>query len=59
MICKKVAFSKHKAHVALRRIQFRSKLMRAYICENCYRWHLTSNVANKYHKKLTAIIKGL
>ena len=47
MKCVKVSFSKDGAHTALRKIIKRGKVMRAYQCEKCFRWHLTSDTKGR------------
>lgn len=54
MKCIKVAFSKEKVGHALRDIQKTGKRMRAYECDRCYRWHLTSDIN---HEKAYKFIK--
>jgi len=44
MRCIKTSFSKEKAKRMLKGIAYNGKMMRAYQCDRCYRWHLTSDV---------------
>lgn len=44
MTCSKTAFSKAVAHRELRRLSYKGKRMRAYVCEKCFKYHLTSKV---------------
>lgn len=44
MECVKVPFSKEKVGKALRKIMNRGKAMRAYKCDKCFKYHVTSSL---------------
>lgn len=47
-LCGKVKYSsKQKAHHAIETIERAGKLMRAYECPHCHKWHLTSDLVRE------------
>jgi hypothetical protein len=47
MQCEKASYSKDKAKRMVKGISINGKEMRAYQCNICFRWHLTSDVQAK------------